>query len=92
MLWSSSHEDTTLEEITAHYQEFGEVIEAYIPADRRTGKGRGFAFVTMKDDDAAHALDETNGALFQGRKLVVSTPLRKCLFFVWYSVDVRLLT
>lgn len=60
-----------------HYEEFGEVKEVYIPVDRETGAGRGFAFVTMKAEDADSAIEGTNGLLFDGRKLVVSEPLRK---------------
>jgi RNA recognition motif-containing protein len=69
--------ETTVEEITTYYQKYGEVLEAYIPMDRNSGKGRGFAFVTMKEEDAARALDETNGTEYEGRRLVVSVPLRK---------------
>lgn len=47
----------------------------YIPVDPNTGAGRGFGFVTMKEEDVQRALDETNGTEFGGRKLIVSIPL-----------------
>lgn len=61
------------------YSEFGEIVEVYIPMNRETGNGRGFAFVTMKTEDADRAIEETNGIDYQGRNLVVSVPLREYL-------------
>ena len=54
-------------------------MEVYVPVDRSTGNGRGFAFVTMKEEDVETAIAQTNGLDFEGRKLVVSVPLRKCV-------------
>ena len=40
--------------------------------DRETGQSKGFAFVEMADDAAAKkAIEELNGAEFDGRALVV---------------------
>jgi len=60
-----------------HYQRFGDITEVYVPFDRKTGIGRGFGFITMKKEDADRAIEETNGTEFQGRRIVVSDPLRK---------------
>ncbi len=40
--------------------------------DRETGRSKGFAFVEMADDAAsAKAIEELNGAEFDGRTMVV---------------------
>jgi RNA recognition motif-containing protein len=67
--------DCTKEEVAEFYSEYGDVTEVYVPLDSQTGNGRGFAFVTMKEEDADKAIEATNGQLFGGRKLVVSVPL-----------------
>lgn len=67
--------DLTKEEIIDFYSEYGEVVEVYIPVDGNTGVGRGFAFVTMKDEDADAAIAATNGMQLGGRNIVVSLPL-----------------
>ena len=71
--------ETTKDQLFDLYEEFGEVMEVYVPVDRSTGNGRGFAFVTMKEEDVETAIAQTNGLDFEGRKLVVSVPLRKCV-------------
>jgi RNA recognition motif-containing protein len=65
----------TKDEIKEFYTNYGEVLEVYIPPNPETGTGRGFAFVTMKEEDAAAAIEGTNGADFGGRTLVVNEPL-----------------
>ena len=42
----------TESEIIEYYSPFGEVKEVFIPNNPATGEGRGFAFVTMANDDA----------------------------------------
>ena len=52
--------------------EYGEVTSCKVIKDRETGKSKGFAFVEMADDAAAKkAIEELNGAEFDGRALVV---------------------
>lgn len=65
----------TKEEVAEFYSEFGEVVNVYIPPNRETGQGRGFAFVTMKEEDTENAIEATNGMDFGGRTLVVNAPL-----------------
>jgi RNA recognition motif-containing protein len=67
--------EATKEALMEFYRAYGEVIEVYIPLDAATGNGRGFAFVTMKEEDAQAAIDATNGMEYEGRKMVVSVPL-----------------
>ena len=53
-------------------QEYGEVTSCKVIKDRETGRSKGFAFVEMADDAAAKkAIEELNGAEFDGRALVV---------------------
>jgi RNA recognition motif-containing protein len=54
------------------FEEYGTVIDCYIPVDRETGQHRGFAFVTMGPDDALRAADETDGYELDGRILRVN--------------------
>lgn len=54
------------------FEEYGKVVDCYIPTDRETGQHRGFAFVTMDPDDALRAADETDGYELDGRILRVN--------------------
>ncbi|MBN1605281.1 MAG: RNA-binding protein [Polyangiaceae bacterium] len=50
----------------------GEVREVAIPLDRATGQPRGFAFVTMANDQAAAAaISQLNGTTLDGRQIRV---------------------
>src|SRR5690606_36743259 len=51
----------------------GQVDEVAIVSDRDTGRPRGFAFVTMPDDNEARAaIEALNGQDLEGRALVVN--------------------
>lgn len=65
----------TENEIIEFYERFGEVKEVFIPTNPSTGEGRGFAFVTMREEDADRAIAATDGEEFGGRQLVVNEPL-----------------
>ena len=55
------------------FEPHGEVEEVAIIMDRETGRPRGFAFVTMADDQAAQdAIAAVNGQEFEGRVLNVN--------------------
>lgn len=55
------------------FEAYGNVSGAFVISDKATGKSRGFGFVEMDDDSQARsAIDATNGALFNGRTLVVN--------------------
>ena len=54
------------------FEEYGKVVDCYLPTDRETGQHRGFAFVTMEPDDALRAADETDGYELDGRILRVN--------------------
>ena len=53
-------------------EEYGAVESCKIVKDRETGRSKGFGFVEMADDNAAgKAIEELNGAEFEGRTMVV---------------------
>ena len=54
------------------FEEYGQVDSCKVVKGRDTGKSKGFAFVEMADDAAANkAIEELNGAEFDGRTMVV---------------------
>lgn len=56
--------DETLEEV---FEEFGRVIDCYIPKDVNSGNSRGFGFVTMESDAANEAIAALDGCELDGR-------------------------
>ena len=63
----------TQESLAEFFGQFGAVAEVFIATDRETGRSRGFAFVTMADDESAKkAIEESNGKPFDGRNLTVN--------------------
>src|SRR5262249_48584877 len=62
---------TTADDLREAFGQFGNVTSAQLVTDRETGRSRGFAFVEMAEG-ADQAIDNLNGALFQGRALTVN--------------------
>ncbi|MCP4963618.1 MAG: RNA-binding protein [bacterium] len=55
------------------FGEYGQVDSASVISDRETGRSRGFGFVEMaNDDEARKAIEELDGADFDGRNLRVN--------------------
>ena len=55
------------------FAEHGEVEEVHVPTDRDSGRPRGFAFVTMPNQDEAQAaIAAVNGQEVDGRVLNVN--------------------
>ncbi len=64
---------TTKEELTALAAAAGTVVDVYMPADRGTGKPRGFAFVEFASQaEAEEAVRQLNGRDVGGRSLKVN--------------------
>ena len=64
---------TTEDTLRQTFSEFGDVEEVAVITDRETGRPRGFAFVTMPDDNAArNAAEALNGKELDGRALNVN--------------------
>lgn len=54
------------------FEQFGTVSALKIITDRETGRSRGFAFVTMpNDEEARSAIENLNGQEIDGRELTV---------------------
>jgi nucleolin len=64
--------DTDEETLRSLFQDYGEILDIYIPMDRETGRMRGFAFVTMEPEAAERAVEETDGFELYGRVLRVN--------------------
>lgn len=61
------------EDLKKIFEEYGEVISAKVITDKFTGRGKGFGFVEMKnDDDAKTAIEELNNAEVGGRNIKVN--------------------
>jgi cold-inducible RNA-binding protein len=55
------------------FSQVGTVASAKIIMDRDTGRSKGFGFVEMTtDEEAATAIEQFNGADFDGRRMTVS--------------------
>lgn len=53
-------------------KDFGTVNSVKLIIDRETGRSKGFAFVEMENDaEATRAIEELNGAEFEGRTMVL---------------------
>uniref|UniRef100_A0A8R1DZY6 RRM domain-containing protein n=1 Tax=Caenorhabditis japonica TaxID=281687 RepID=A0A8R1DZY6_CAEJA len=63
----------TEQEIGQYFNNVGVVTNVRIVYDRETGRPRGFAFVEFEDQTGAdRAVQELNGAAFNGRNLRVN--------------------
>jgi RNA recognition motif-containing protein len=64
--------NTSQATIEAAFGAYGEVREVALPTDRESGRPRGFAFVTMADEQAAQAaIAQLNGTELDGREIRV---------------------
>lgn len=65
--------ETTENDLQGLFEQHGTLNEVHLTMDRMTGKSRGFAFVTMNDDEQAKAaMSATNGQELNGRALTVN--------------------
>ncbi|MEJ6644773.1 MAG: RNA-binding protein [Akkermansiaceae bacterium] len=61
------------EDIREAFAAYGTIEDLFIPLDRETNRPRGFAFITLADDDLARkAVEEMDGFDLQGRNLRVN--------------------
>lgn len=63
----------TSQVLTDTFAQVGTVASAQVIMDRETGRSKGFGFVEMSTDaEAQAAIDNFNGADYDGRKLTVN--------------------
>eukprot|EP00871_Galdieria_phlegrea_P003788 jgi/Galph1/440/GphlegSOOS_G5279.1 len=59
-------------DLTPLFDKYGEVVDCYIPRNRRNGNSRGFAFVRFrKEEDARKAMEQMDGKEIDGRQITV---------------------
>ena len=63
---------TTEDELSGLFSQFGAVESVTIINDRDTGRSKGFGFVVMETADADKAIEQLNGTEFNGRNLTVN--------------------
>ncbi len=61
--------DADLKEL---FEEYGEVSSAKIITDKETRRSKGYGFVEMADEDGKRAIEELDGAEYDGRTISVS--------------------
>ena len=65
--------DVTEDELSAEFGTFGNVESVAIPADKFSGRPRGFAFLEMgSKSEAEAAIIGLNGKMFKDRTIVVN--------------------
>jgi RNA recognition motif-containing protein len=65
----------TKDAVMNFFSEYAEIVELYLPMNPETGEARGFAFVTVKEEDVDATIEKTSGLDFEGRALTVNKPL-----------------
>ncbi len=70
--------DVEREELQAVFAEAGELVSVKVIKDRKTGKCRGFGFVTVETDEQADQIVEKyNGTMFQEMAIKIEKALPK---------------
>ena len=69
---------TTDDSLRDYFSRHGSVSSAKVIVNRDDGRSKGFGFVEMgSDDEAATAINETNGKEFEGRQIRVNEAMDK---------------
>ncbi|RAL37707.1 hypothetical protein DM860_000401 [Cuscuta australis] len=69
---------TTEDELGEHFSKYGSVSEVHIVVDKEARQSKGFAYILYSlPEDAARALEELDGSIFQGRLLHVMPAKQK---------------
>ncbi len=66
------------EDLKKIFEEYGEVVSAKVITDKFTGKGKGFGFVEMADENQAlEAIQALDGNEFEGRRIRVNEAIER---------------
>lgn len=70
--------DATDSDVMEAFSQYGEVVEAKVIVDKMSGRSKGFAFVTMSDDESAAKAMDMNDKEIAGRpvKVSIARPMR----------------
>ena len=69
----SLSQDTTEQDLTKLFEEFGEVTSTKVISDKYSGESKGFGFVEMKSNEKAQeAIEALNGREVNGRAISVN--------------------
>ncbi|ONI35160.1 hypothetical protein PRUPE_1G519200 [Prunus persica] len=60
--------ETPTDEMRRYFQQFGEILEAVIIADKNTGKSKGYGFVTFRDSESARRACANPNPVIDGRR------------------------
>ncbi|XP_050378961.1 uncharacterized protein LOC126796234 [Argentina anserina] len=60
--------ETPTEEMRRYFEQFGEILEAVIIADKNTGKSKGYGFVTFRDAESARRACANPNPMIDGRR------------------------
>ncbi|MFY8160657.1 MAG: RNA recognition motif domain-containing protein [Candidatus Kapaibacteriota bacterium] len=64
--------NTSMEEVSTLFAQYGTVISAKLITDRETGRSKGFGFIEMADEEATEAINALNDYEFSSRNLRVN--------------------
>ncbi len=79
--------DTQQETLRELFEDYGPIIDLYVPLDQNSGRPRGFAFVTLGPENAQRAIEEVDGWELDGRMLRVNEAQAKGRGASDYSQD-----
>ncbi|XP_021801019.1 probable RNA-binding protein ARP1 isoform X1 [Prunus avium] len=60
--------ETPTDEMRRYFEQFGEILEAVIIADKNTGKSKGYGFVTFRDSESARRACANPNPVIDGRR------------------------
>ncbi|XP_009761489.1 uncharacterized protein LOC107810518 [Nicotiana tabacum] len=60
--------ETPTDIMRRYFEQFGEILEAVIIADKNTGKSKGYGFVTYRDPESARRACENPNPVIDGRR------------------------
>ncbi|XP_010091178.2 RNA-binding protein 24-B isoform X2 [Morus notabilis] len=59
---------TQTDSIKRYFEQFGDILEAVVISDKRTGRSKGYGFVTFKDPDSAREACQNPYPVIDGRR------------------------
>ncbi|KAL9311934.1 putative RNA recognition motif domain, nucleotide-binding alpha-beta plait domain superfamily [Arabidopsis thaliana] len=60
--------ETQSETLRQHFEQYGEILEAVVIADKNTGRSKGYGFVTFRDPEAARRACADPTPIIDGRR------------------------